>query len=381
MSFYFFLILFFSVCICFADITSSYNVGIEVHEVNAERFSDYVLQYNDSPNDEKKWRDLTVYNHENDSGDYYFSTGLNINKKIKSQKLLFRLRSKCMTQISEEKSLTVFSKRTNFLKLYIEDGTNYTSSSYLRHINLLPYYEMKFHLKEYSKSLNDWLFLITPAPLFNTNINVEIKFGWTFNQSFTNFLYSSYLLIGTNDYVEISRINVTGLNQYNFYFDGNNFEEGYYWWQIIFQIDNKIIGSEIRPFYLGNCLDSDCDGYCDKEEIYRGSNHLDINDIPLVILSDQICPKGYLYQQYYLRFNVNIQDRFAKWKLLGELPSGLLFSDRGYITGIPKQVGDYIFDIEVSNIDGKIDQKRFHINIDNALPSLIKLGKGNNKNF
>lgn len=159
----------------------------------------------------------------------------------------------------------------------------------------------------------------------------------------------------------------------------------------IFNLDNQnlIIGPDgniyfdhhdIRDFYFvdeSGEKDSDDDGYNDNDEIIHGSDPLDKDDVPLIIMSPDNCPNGYINQQYFYILHTNFKSPVS-WYLLEELPPGLTLRENGIIVGIPQETGDFSFLLQVEDESGKEDVKTMRIIIDSTSSS-VRAGCGEYK--
>lgn len=351
------------------------NALLEIQEETADSFQDFKIQYKLSEYDSYGWNDLTINNSEINESNCYLGTGIDTYTESNGKKVFFKIINKKESLESDSIEMIIFPKRVTFLKLYKNTNTNSAPSITLKHKNVLPYYEIEFPVKRLGNDESNKVLLTTPRSMYPTAHFSLLHFGWQI-VNFDSSASAVYLTIGKDEDVELERIEVTGLSEYDWALPAT-FLYGEYWWQIIIEYESgRKYGSEQRKFYVGDITDSDGDGYYDTEEIARKSNPNNDNDIPLLITSSPICLSGNVGQQYHLDLNVNDKKRKVSWLPLGEFPKGLRLTNQGVICGIPEKTGDFIFNAEVLNEDHKKDQMRFYIKINKAVPSEIKIGNG-----
>ena len=363
----------------FANISYSlweikYDALLEIQEVNANSFENFKIQYQTSVFDNNDWNNLEIKNSEIKNGNMYLGTGVDIKGKSDGKKVYFRIINTNDALKSDPIEITIFPKRVTFLKFYKNNNTNSAPSCLLKHLNFLPYYEIQLPVKRYENNNYNKIRLITPNPVNVTTPGSTIQYNWQI-LNFVSAGATVFLRIGKND-TELMKINVADYSEYNWIVP-DNYAHGNYWWQIIIEYDSgQKYGSEQRIFNVGDTIDSDGDGYYDIEEIARCSDPNNSNDIPLLIMLNSCCTNGYLGQQYYQILKVNDNKRKTYWRALNDLPPGLVLSETGVLYGIPKGIGIFVFNIEVTNETNKKDQIRLFLNVENANQSEVKIGKG-----
>lgn len=80
--------------------------------------------------------------------------------------------------------------------------------------------------------------------------------------------------------------------------------------------------------------------------------------ITLIITTDRLA-NGLFGQDYKQTITVEQGTEPYRWKLLSQLPKGLLFSPEGYIIGRPAEVGQWIVEIQVRDAEGGTGTKQF----------------------
>ena len=323
---------------------------------------------------------MPKYNEELFGGDLYWASGLTI----------FNNQSNCYLRLINETDLKVSDihnfkpnlKTTAFFKIGIAEGSALEdiSEEMPMRSKSLYYYNMTFRLKDLivHSNIPD---LITPINNFITWAKF-ILFSWNCSNNYNSNNCQTYLIIGKG-INELQKIDVSGTNSYELSTSCSNLDYGKYWWQIIVESNNVVVvGSEVRFFGLTeeeNSIDSDYDGYTDNEEMTRGSNPYDCNDIPLIINSNENCSNGYVGLQYFNILKANDNRYPILWEIIGNLPDGLVL-DNNVISGQPKEVGNYYFRLRISNQKGRYDEKRMHITIKVPEQSMMELGRGHYEN-
>lgn len=352
-----------------------FNALLEIQEETADSFQNFKIQYKTSENDSYGWNDLKINNTEVSESNRYLATGIDTYTESNSKQVFLRIINTTNLFGSNPIEINISPKRVTFLKLLKSNDTNSTPSLVLKYNNILPYYEIVFPVRRLEKDEYNDIILMSPRSMHSVAPSSLIHFYWQiFN--FESSGATVYLIIGKGDDIELEKIDITGLSEYDWNISPT-FLYGEYWWQIIVEYGpDRKYGSETRKFYIGDIYDADDDNYNDIEEIVRKSDPNNDKDIPLLITSSPICLTGYVGQQYHLVLDVNDRKRRIYWWPLGELPAGLRLTEQGVLCGIPEKAGDFIFNAEVLNEDNKKDQVRFYLKIDKAVSSEIKVGKG-----
>lgn len=359
-------------CYAILDIIK-YDAALEIQEVNANEFNNFSIEYNIS-NDNDGWTKIDINNSETFNGNLFLATGIDTEGSYNGKVVYFRIKNSKESLVSDHIEFTIFPKRVTFLKIIKSNITNSLPSCTLKHLKVMPYYEIVFPVKKEINQNKNKTRLKTPLPKRSVKKNTVLHYSWDI-YNFASAGATIYLTIGKDD-VELEKINVTGVFEYDWLIPVTYFY-GEYWWQISIEYAHAEINySEKRKLLIGDTIDTDNDGYYDEEEIARNSNPYNSKNIPLIILTDPYCKNGYLGQQYYLAFEVNDKEGKTFWRALSELPRGLVFTEHGILYGIPQEIGIFVFNIEVINEEGKKDQARFYLNINNSKQSSIKIGKG-----
>lgn len=351
-----------------------YNAAVEIKEIMNNSIDVYQLQYNINGKDPIGWNDFEYNNSETEGNVKYCASGINIGRNLKKKNVALRLKNN--RKISDVHNMDIYSGRTNFIKISLENSTNFSSIVYSQHLKTLPYSEIIFHIKEDNHEILNLLRLTYPLMSSVVEPNTTTSFSWELiSCGVTNAIL--YLVIGKDDATILSKINVTGFSGYTINMSEDIFPCGKYWWMVSAEDnDDVIFCSETRDFFVANSLDADFDGYNDIEELARFSDPNDSTDIPLIIISDSVCSNAYYGQQYYNALKVNNNLKRVFWNAPGILPPGLILSREGVLLGIPKEKGAFLFDIEALNEDGKRDKKRFYMNIQDPRQSRIESGMG-----
>lgn len=357
-----------------ANFEIQYNAAVEIKEIMGNNIDSYQLQYNINEKDPIGWNDFEYNNSETEENVKYCASGINIGRNLKKKNVALRLKNN--RKISDVHNMDIYLGRTNFIKISLENSTNFSSIVYSRHLKTLPYSEIIFHIKEDNHEILNLLRLTYPLMSSVVEPNTNTAFSWELiSCSITN--ATLYLVIGKDEATVLSKTNVTGLSGYTVNISEAVFPCGKYWWMISVEDNSEpIFCSETRDFFVANSLDIDSDGYDDTEELARLSDPNDSTDIPLIIISDPICSNAYYGLQYYNALKVNNNQKRVFWEAPGILPTGLVLSREGVLFGIPREKGAFLFDIEALNEDGKRDKKRFYMNIKDPDRSLIKSGQG-----
>lgn len=355
-----------------------YNAAVEIKEIMGNNIDGYQLQYNINEKDPIGWNDFEYNNSETEGNVKYCASGINIGRNLKKKNVALRLKNN--RKISDVHNMDIYSGRTNFIKISLENSTNFSSIVYSQHLKTLPYSEIIFHIKEDNNEILNLLRLMYPLMSSVVEPNTNTTFSWELiSCSVTN--ATLYLVIGQDEATVLSKTNVTGLSEYTLNMSEYYFPCGKYWWMISVEDNSELIFcSEMRNFFVANSLDTDSDGYDDTEELARLSDPNDSTDIPLIIISDPVCSNAYCGQQYYNVLKVNNNKKRVFWGAPGILPTSLVLSREGVLFGIPREKGAFLFDIEALNEEGKRDIKRFYMNIKEPNNSLIKSGSGSYTN-
>ena len=350
-----------------------YNAAVEIQEVIKNNIEDYEFQYSLDEKDPVGWHSFEYNNSEEWEGIKYLASGINIGSNVSMKPIALRLRN--IKKVSDVHYLNIHSGRTTFLKISLENGNDFSSTVYSRHMKTLPYKEIFFHVKD-DAQITNLLRLIYPLTSSVIEPNTTACFSWQLiSCSVTN--AALYLIIGKENDTVLSKTNVTGLSEYNVNISEEIYQLGKYWWMISAENNNEeIFHSESRFFYVSDIIDADGDEYNDMEELASGSDPNDPSDIPLIIISNPVCTNAYYGQQYYNPLKVNDNRKRVFWISQGMLPSGIILSREGVLFGIPKGTGSFLFDIEAFNEAGKRDVKRFYMTIKTPVQSCIQSGAG-----
>lgn len=359
-----------------------YNTGLEIKLTDYADFNGYEMQYNDNKYDDDNWKPLPIHNEETIGNTRYIASGLMFEDYYAyfNKQIYFRFVNKELSRISEIHSFAGKSKSTYFFKLFMSDGIPSENNPCTMPMSYtsLPCHSMSFRTKHFVLP-DDPPYLLLPLNFLITTMS-SILFSWHCSEEYSlDGNYTKTLIIGKNDTI-VENINVGSNNSFYWDISNGNLSYGNYWWQFVVTSNSyHVVGSERRFFTLienENLTDTDDDGYIDNDELARGSDPNDPNDIPLIITSDENFPNGYLGQQYFLVPKVNDAKYRCSWDLIGSLPDGLTLSESGTISGVPQKTGYFTFRLKVTNQKWKQDIKRFFINISDPPKSSVRVGNG-----
>lgn len=355
--------------------------SLEIKLKNGSQFQDFVIQYNYTKHAHSGWKTI-IYDFfagETIANDKYVCYVINLSKRRPD--IYFRAINTTSHLVTDVHRLFLLDESTVFIEFEFEDGPAGTTiiNDGSRLMGSLPYVNVKFHTKSYQDS-SIVTKLLTPARYFKSLVR-RIVFSWSLSHNDMNNNISTYLVIYSSENEELCRIDVSNLSEYTWTPANDTFPNGRYFWQILVETSNNVFwGSEIRDFYFvdeSGEKDSDDDGYNDNDEIIHGSDPLDKDDVPLIIMSPDNCPNGYINQQYFYILHTNFKSPVS-WYLLEELPPGLTLRENGIIVGIPQETGDFSFLLQVEDESGKEDVKTMRIIIDSTSSS-VRAGCGEYK--
>ncbi len=354
-------------------IFNNYETALEIKRVNSQDFNGFALEYNHNPYNQSGWSQVSSKSNDSEGSNLYLYSDFN-NKKDKN--FYFRLINMSDEKVSDIHFTNIKRLRTNFIKQAIIDGVagNTVVTDEFKTQVCFNYFQTNFKLKDFGSDAPK-LRLYHPSP--NEVIrNQSVHFSWAPISSNRNTINVLSLEISDHSYNVCQSIVLNDATNYTWSVPGS-YENGVYYWQIKLSSNTgEIYGSEVRPFIItDDVTDTDGDGYLDVEELARGSDPNDPNDIPLIITSPSECQQAYKELQYFNVLKANKSDRL-EWQLIGRLPEGLRLSTGGALQGRPQNTGDYIFAVCVYDQKGKTDEKTFHLEILKPAPSSVRMGLG-----
>lgn len=333
-----------------------YNSAIELQMIDYHDFDFYEIEYRDSNSGTEDWTTLRIVEGDIENNLNYYHSGI---LNYDSQPILIRLKSDHLDKVSDIHSVNINAGKTTFFKMKIINGIagDDVISHSLSNDSSLPFYNIQFRLKNLPRP---WIKfkLLSPPRHHRESRHLNVRWECVDN-SRSGEDYSIWLVVGSQNNNVIDRINVTNLTSYNLSFSDYNMPQGEYWWKLVAENNtDDLVESEKRPFHVVNqdyFDDSDGDGYDDYEEYIRHSNPYDANDIPLIIVSGEICPLAYLDQQYFYKIETSFRNNIS-WSYRGKLPEGIKLSHNGILSGMSKELGTFNFTILVCGPGLKEDQ-------------------------
>ena len=347
-----------------------YDTALEIQRTNASVFDGFELEWSDNPIDSYSWTPISLTSNDSDGSTLFLYGSLS---KRNSKNTYFRIWRERGNKISDVHFANLKVLSTNFIKQEIIEGVAGNNVVYDTKFSTpyFSYFKTRFKLKDWGDDPPRWrLKLPTPFEFF---LRGWVYFSWEADNNIAG-VNASKLVIFDSDKNICQEIPVNNLTSYEWSVPGN-YPNGVYYWQIILTTNNEeTFGSEIRPFIISDeTTDTDGDEYLDAEELARGSDPNDPQDIPLIITSPAECQQAYEEQQYFNVFKANRSERLD-WQLIGRLPEGLMLSSGGALQGRPQSTGDYIFAVCVFDQKGKSDKKTFYLKVLQPTPSYIKYG-------
>lgn len=351
-------------------ILADYDTAFEVRMPFKNKFAGCKYEYNYS-DDDSGWTAANFSNNDNDGNIGYYCYGLTIGRD--STNVFFRIKNKTENKVSDAHYVHALRNKTNFIQFDLVDGVANSTAAIAgsNTVGHLTYSTINFKWKD--DAGNSSVFLISPERNYvSTNRNVLCQWE-VLNEPIS--IFQAYLKIYNANNESVLNTNVTGLTNYNWAMDPG-LPCGVYYWRIeLRDADGNVFKSEKRPFAVADQqTDTDGDAYSDIEELLRGSDPFNAKDIPLII-SNSNYPEGIKGLQYHHIFKAN-RNELLLWTYTGYLPEGLILSDGGMLSGLPKDTGDYVFTIHVQDNDGKTDELKILLKINDPIPSFIRVGNG-----
>jgi len=351
-------------------ILADYDTAFEIRMPFKNKFAGCKYEYNYS-DDDSGWTEANLSNNDNDGNIGYYCCGLTIGRD--STNVFFRIKNKTENKVSDVHFVHALRNKTNFIQFDISDGVanNTAASAGSDTEGHLTYSTINFKLKD--DVGNSFVFLVSPERNHAvTNRNVLCQ--WEIINGPDSISQVNLIIYNTNN-GSVLNTNVTGSTNYNWAMDPE-LPSGVYYWRIeLRDADGNVFKSEKSPFaVVDQQTDTDGDTYSDIEELLRCSDPFNAKDIPL-ILSNSNYPEGIKGLQYHHVFRAN-RNELLHWKYTGYLPEGLILSDGGMLSGLPKETGVYVFTIHVQDKDGKTDELKVLLKINDPRPSFIRVGNG-----
>ena len=194
-----------------------------------------------------------------------------------------------------------------------------------------------------------------------------------------NFTFQSETKINLlNIFTEEKEISVSLTNQFAFAFTPPS--EGLVVWSVdAVSTNGCAASSEMRYFYFyreESSLDSDHDGFPDREEIKRGSDPDDASDFPPSAASSNAVLKA--ESNVYFSYEISGSGAFLplRYETTSVLPRGIFLDKTGRLYGVPETLGTYQITVSIYDQKNRKAETTLDLSVTKNTAGTLKLGGG-----